>query len=249
MIGRYGSIRGNPFAGGGSFPAPAQNPDPEVSQHGQTRDLTAGQQVSVLRWRSRDKGAEEVSLHLGLTMKEVPEFGNVYDQNLATPVVQAELRWGIGGATHSAMVDYMLGATVALAASEVEVIAKYVNTSQIGVQVTASLSRNIKSNNNVPSALLTQHLGALAPNAMVQARVPSWATVGIVVFSPSTATLILSGYDAGLWNGVLPPGKLWEQRVTSNGDSFPVVSSQSGVAVASGPAAVDAVALQYALVF
>jgi hypothetical protein len=247
MIRRYGSHRGNPFAAPG-YPEPIRDPDPDVSQHGQTRDLTAGQQTSVLRWRSRDRGAEQVSLHLGIVMREPPELGPQDPTPRPTPIVQAELRWGIGGTTHTALVDYMLGATVALAASEVEVIARYVNTSPIAVQVTASLSRNIKSNNNVPSALLTQHLGQIYPDDTVHARVPSWATVGIVVFAPMTGSLTLSGYDAGRSNGGAP-GRLWEQRVLGNGDTFPVVSGQTGIAITNGPTTLESVALQYALVF
>ncbi len=249
MIRRYGQSQGDPFRGGGAFPGPSQNPDPDIAQHGQTRDLTAGQQVSVLRWRSRDRGAEQVSLHLGITLKDVPEYRPADNGMRGTPIVQAELRWGIGGATHTAVVDYMLGATVALAASEVEVIARYVNTSQIAVQVTASLSRNIKSNNSVPSALLTQHLGVLYAGETLRSRVPSWATVGIVVFSPAESSLMVTGYDAGLGDGTADAGRLWQQPVTRNGDTFPVVSGQTAVAVSSTAGVVRSVALQYALVF
>ena len=88
----------------------------DIAQHGQTRDLSQGQQVSVLRWRSADSGVEQVSLLLGIVLKQ-SLVSNDIPVGQPTPIVQAELRWGIGGATHTAVVDYRLGAEVALAAS------------------------------------------------------------------------------------------------------------------------------------
>ena len=116
------------------------------------------------------------------------------------------------------------------------------------MQVTASLSRNIKPNASSPSAVLTQHFGAAEGEATFVGPVPSWATQGTVSFLPTAggAVLQLTGFDAGLGPGA---GALWQQEVTTNGAPFPVVSGQSAVEVALVSGAVSHVALQYAFVF
>lgn len=206
------------------------------TQLGETTDLAAKQQATIVRAYGLDQDSE--ILTAVLSFEPLESSGG---EALATALV----RWGVGGQQNEAELDFLNGAVISVPASYLEVIAR--NDGARRVRVSASIGYGTRSAAGIPTVFRTVRMGPMTvapPTNQQTVPIPRWAAVGITGFAETNAQFTLSVLDH---NG-LP---MFQQLNPEAGQSFPVLNGAAAVNVTvlgSSPVGLSRVFLQYALV-
>ena len=214
-----------------------------TNQMGSTVTLGPGGESSLIRAYGPDQRAQNVTVVLSII--------DIDRQFASTPLVQvgATIRWGIGGQQNSAEVDVGLGAIATFPASFVEVIARNQNAGGFDVTVSGSVGYGIRGPTGIPGAFKTvvypDNLPDADPNPTdalsVLLPIPRWASTGVALFRPATATATVVVYNSA----TIP---LYDMNVGS-GDSFPVVAPATKVQIVNtSPGLIEKLSIQYALI-
>jgi hypothetical protein len=208
---------------------------------------------SIIEMRSRGSDAELMSVSLDL------ELGGGLDNNQTIPnpfggnqsFVRALLSWGIGGASFSAMCDWLQGTQLAIAANYIRINAQYVNLSD-GITlsppflISAGLSYGNVGRASQP-ARFTEMINLQAGATSPVMKIPKYATSFCVTAnSPATISLLNFGNASGTLGYTFTPA-MSNVNQRNNETDFPLFNGARFYTVTNNGAAADAFGMIFAL--